>query len=243
MEPNGHGAAWEARRLMRSVRQAALATVSDGLPFVSLVTPAVAADGSILMLLSALSEHTRHLRGEPRCALLFTGAATTANPQTAPRLTVRGAAEVADDRSLKDYWLGRHPYAAFYADLPDFTLWKVMPETGFHVGGFAQAMHLSGEALRPAPADAAALALAAPAILAHCNGDHAAALADLAAAHGRSGAWTMLGVDCDGFDLVQGEAVVRIGFPQPVCDADGVRSALLALLSESRERASMLRKG
>ena len=49
-------------------------------------------DGSVLMLLSGLSPHTRHLRVEPRCSLLFLGAPTTANPQTTPRLTIIGDA-------------------------------------------------------------------------------------------------------------------------------------------------------
>ena len=44
-------------------------------------------DLSPLLWLSTLSEHTRHLRAEPRCALLFAGAAAEANPQTVHRLT------------------------------------------------------------------------------------------------------------------------------------------------------------
>jgi hypothetical protein len=54
-----HGdAAWDARRLVRAARAATLATTAQGQPFASLVTPATAADLSVLMLLSSLSEHT-----------------------------------------------------------------------------------------------------------------------------------------------------------------------------------------
>ena len=225
---------WAARLLLRATRQASLATVGDGQPFASLVTPAVGPDGAVLMLLSGLSEHTRHLRAEPRCALLFAGASTDENPQTASRITISGVAQLSGDPSLKAYWLARHPYAALYAGLPDFALWRIMPESGFYVGGFAMARRLPGEALRSPPDHVAAIAAAEAAIIAHCNADHAGSLAELAARHGRTGPWLMLGVDCDGFDLLQDHAVLRLGFPQPVHDAAGVRSALIALLSESR---------
>src|SRR4051812_42879347 len=86
---------FEARRLARGAGSASLATQAGGQPFVSLATPAMADDFSPLLMLSSLSEHTRQLRAEPRCALLFTGAPEGPNPQTAPRLTLTGiAAEV-----------------------------------------------------------------------------------------------------------------------------------------------------
>ena len=231
------GPAWEARRLLRSVRQASLATVGAGGTFASLVTPALAPDGAVLMFLSELSEHTRHLRCEPNCSLLFVGTPASVNPQTAPRITVGGRAEVSADALLKAHWLSVHPYAAFYAELPDFALWRVLPDSGFYVGGFARAVHLPGEALRPSAGDVAAVAAAAPSILAHYNADHGQALAELAAGQGGAGAWTIVGVDCDGFDLLQDERVLRIAFPRPVRDAAGVRSALMTLLSQSRGTA------
>jgi len=54
--------AWAARKLLRAARSGTLATAIDGQPFASLVTPATAPDASVLLLLSDLSEHTRHLR-------------------------------------------------------------------------------------------------------------------------------------------------------------------------------------
>src|ERR1700722_12428756 len=90
-----------ARCLLRSARVGTLATSAKGQPFASLVTPACAPDLSLLLLLSGLSEHTRHLVADPRCSVLVCGAADGANPQTAPRVTVTGIAEVADDPALK----------------------------------------------------------------------------------------------------------------------------------------------
>ena len=100
---------WQARTLLRAARVATLATQTGGQPFTALVTPATAPDSSTLLLLSTLSEHTRHLMAEPRCALMVAGAATTENPQTAPRITVTGLAELAPDPALKARWLAVHP--------------------------------------------------------------------------------------------------------------------------------------
>ena len=72
---------WAARKLLRAARSATLATSLAGQPFASLVTPATAPDLALLLLLSSLSEHTRHLRAEPRCSLLVVGAPAAINPQ------------------------------------------------------------------------------------------------------------------------------------------------------------------
>ena len=72
--------AWTARKLLRAARAGTLASSLDGQPFAVLVTPACAPDLSVLLLLSDLSEHTRHLRAEPRCAVLVSGRAGGAEP-------------------------------------------------------------------------------------------------------------------------------------------------------------------
>ena len=112
--------AWEARKLLRAARVGTLASVMDSQPFASLITPACAPDLSVLLLLSDLSEHTRHLRADPRCSVLVAGAPEGANPQTAPRVTVTGLAEVAADPALKSRYLAVHPYAGLYAGFQRF---------------------------------------------------------------------------------------------------------------------------
>ncbi len=72
--------AFLARTLLRGAVAATLATQQDGQPFASLVTPACGPDLAPLLLLSSLSEHTRHLRAEPRCALLVTRRPPRASP-------------------------------------------------------------------------------------------------------------------------------------------------------------------
>ena len=103
---------WESRKLLRAARVGTLGTVVGGQPYATLVTPATAGDLSVLLLLSSLAEHTRHLTADPRCSLLVAGAAVDANPQTAPRVTLTGVAAIDPDPALKARWLAVHPYGA-----------------------------------------------------------------------------------------------------------------------------------
>lgn len=223
---------WQARTLLRACRAGTLATSADGQPFASLVTPACAPDLSLLVLLSDLSEHTRHLRAEPRCAVMVVGTAETVNPQTAPRVTITGLAEIEPDAALKARWVALHPYAAFYADFGDFNLWRIRPLAGQIIGGFARAHRLRRDDLTP-DADAVARLLAAEAeICGHCNADHPDTLAVLA---GLPGDWRMITVDVDGCDLALDETVRRIAWSAPAGDANAVRQELIRLARELRD--------
>jgi len=220
-----------ARKLLRAARSGTLATSLAGQPFASLVTPATTPNLALLLLLSSLSEHTRHLRAEPRCSVLVVGAATGANPQTAPRATITGLAETVHDPGLKARYLAVHPYASLYADFGDFALWRIRPMGGLYVGGFARAARLRLADLAPEPGAVAAIAAAAGEIISHWNADHPDAMARIA---GAPGAWRMVAVDVDGCDLAQGEQVVRVAWSAPVADPGGVRAELVRLARAGR---------
>ena len=222
--------ATQARRLLRAARRGALATSVDGQPFVSLVTPATAPDGSILLLLSELSEHTRQLRAEPRCALMVEGTATTANAQTAPRLTVTGLAAPEPDAGLKARWVALHPYAGFYAGFGDFSLWRVRPGGGLFIGGFASAHRVKRAELLGSEVGVAAIGAAEAGIIAHCNGDHPEAMEAI----GGGAGWRMAACDVDGFDLVRGDAVRRVEWPSVVDGPGAVRAALIHLAGAAK---------
>jgi putative heme iron utilization protein len=189
-------------------------------------------DGSLLMLLSGLSEHTRHLKADGHCAVMVTGAATSENPQTSPRVTVTGVAEVVVDPALKARYLAVHPYASLYADFTDFATWRLVPTGGQLVGGFARAFRLRADDLMPDAGAVAALLASEARILEHCNRDHADALAAIA---GSAGDWRMVTADVDGFDLALGERVVRFAWSGPVKDAGGVRAELVRMVAALRE--------
>lgn len=233
---------FEARKIIRAARAATLATQLDGQPFASLVTPACAPDLAPLLWLSTLSEHTRHLMREPRCALLFAGTAAEANPQTAPRVTLTGLAERIEDPALKSRWLARHPYAGLYADFGDFALWRIKPGGALLVGGFARATRLRLGELMPDPRAVAAIAAAEAEIISHVNQDHPDAVAAIAQGllGGGSGAWRLEAVDVDGLDLALGETVLRLDFTGPATGPESVRAELVraARLGRLRDGAS-----
>ncbi|NKC31033.1 HugZ family pyridoxamine 5'-phosphate oxidase [Falsiroseomonas selenitidurans] len=234
MTGEDHGFA--ARRLLRAAAAATLATSQQGQPFASLVTPALLPDLTVLLLLSDLSEHTRHLKAEPRCAILVQGAPEQVNPQTAPRVTLTGLAEPAEP-GLKPRFLARHPYAALYADFGDFHLWRIRPAAALLVQGFARATRLRQADLLPDPDAVAALAAAEEGIIGHVNADHAEALKAIAEGLLRQspGDWRMVAVDPDGCDLAAGERVCRLPWPAPVADAHGVRKALVLAARAGRD--------
>lgn len=235
---------FQARQIIRAASVATLATQQDGQPFASLVTPACAPDLTPLLWLSTLSEHTRHLSREPRCALLFTGPAETGNPQTAPRVTLTGIAEPITDAALKARWLARHPYAALYADFGDFGLWRITPAGALMVGGFARATRLRMAQLLPDAAGVAAISEAEPSIIAHVNDDHAGALGAIADGllGGGAGAWRLSSVDVDGLDLTLGERVLRLGFRAPAADGEAVRAELIHAARAGRAALAALQQ-
>lgn len=226
-----------ARCLLRAARWATLATRRGEDPFASLVTHAVAPDGSVFMLLSALAEHTRHLTANPRCALMVTGAPAEApNWQTAPRLTVTGWAAPETDPAARAYWLARHPYAALYADFTDFGLWRLRPEGGLFVAGFGRARRLGGRDLTVPAETVAALEANAAALVSHCHACLAEALSGTESALGGATPWRVLGVDADGLDLARGGTVLRLAFGAPVLDVPAACAAVRGLVQAARHQ-------
>jgi hypothetical protein len=233
-------ATWAAHCLLRAARVGTLATSAEGHPFASLVTPACAPDLSILMLLSNLSAHTRHLMADGRCSILVMGTPETANPQTAPRVTVTGVAKPIEDGALKARYLAIHPYASLYADFGDFRLWQMMPAEAQMVGGFGRAQRLKATDLLPEAGAVATILAAEDGIIGHCNQDHPDALAAIARTPGewqpggwQPGGWKMVTADTDGFDLAQNDQVRRFAWSAPVKTPADVRAELVRMAQQA----------
>ncbi len=143
-------------------RQAMLATVHEGNPHAGMVAATGTPDGqAILLHLSQLAAHTRHLLVHPAVALLWCepDRADVADVQTLARLTVYGQAQLvardaAEYASLQAIYLRRFPTATMLFDFRDFNLFKVVIDHGRFVGGFGQALNLSTAALQQSVATA-----------------------------------------------------------------------------------------
>lgn len=226
-----------ARRLLRGLDRATLATSLGGWPYASLVLVACDHDATPLLLLSRLAQHTQNLAGDPRVSLLLDGTAGLDDPLTGPRLTVQGRAEPSGEERLRRRFLARHPSAELYAGFADFAIYRVAVERAHLVAGFGRIHWIdAGELL--SGIEAAALAEAEPEILAHMNDEHRDAV-ELYAVRllGRSGGgWHITGIDPEGIDLRRGGEVARLDFERPVCDAKDARAALVRLAKEARQR-------
>jgi hypothetical protein len=224
-----------ARRLMRGLDRATLATSQEGWPYASLVLVALDHRAQPLLLLSNLAEHTKNLKRDRRASLLFDGTAGREDPLTGARVTVLGEIEPVADEALLARYTTRHPSAAAYAGFGDFRLYRLAATRAHLVAGFGRIDWVAAEALLLGAAPPA-LAAAEPEIVAHMNQDHADTL-DLYATRllrlAGSG-WRLTGVDPEGVDLRRGGDVARLDFAAPVGDAEGARTELVRLARQAR---------
>jgi putative heme iron utilization protein len=202
-----------ARRLLRGLDRASLATSYEGWPYASLVIYATAPGGAPLLLLSNLARHTQNIAKEPRVSLLLDGTAGLAEPLTGPRVSLLGRAERVADEALLTRFRRRHPSAEGYAGFGDFNLYRLAIERAHLVAGFGRITWIEAAALLPPGLDA--LAAIEEDVLTHMNEDHGAAICLYAQRLcGQQGeGWRMTGIDAEGCDLRAGGAVARRAQP------------------------------
>ncbi|CAO3352538.1 hypothetical protein [Azospirillum melinis] len=235
-----------ARRLMRACDRATLATLqrpttaqrspdegagatadAAGWPYPSLVLVAFDHDGSPLLLLSTLADHTRNLLADGRVGLLFDGTAGLAQPLTGARLSVQGRAGRSDDPDHRARYLRRHPDAALYAGFGDFAIYRVAVERAHLVAGFGRIHWLSAAEL-DLPA-APALAAGEAALLDRLNGEGYGPRLAPATDGGKDG-WSLTGIDPEGCDLRRGGYVARVDFEQRIHDPESAKLMLDTLV-------------
>jgi heme iron utilization protein len=229
-----------ARRLIRGRDRAALATNLDGRPFASLVITACDSDGSPLLLLSDLAQHTKNLIADPMVSLLFEDTGEHPDPLAGPRLTLLGRAELFDDPRAAARFAARHPASAQYAGFGDFHLYRVTIERGHLVAGFGRIAWVEAEELRFS-GDAGALVAAEAEIIAHMNRDHADAVELYAQRllRRKGTGWRLTGIDPEGIDLRRpmeaGGEAARLNFAAPVLTPAMAQRVLVALAQTARE--------
>ncbi|GMU65275.1 MAG: hypothetical protein AMXMBFR36_15490 [Acidobacteriota bacterium] len=142
------------RQLVETQRIAALGTLHDGEPWVSMVPFALLPGAAgFVVHVSALASHTADMSADPRVSLLIVAAERDgAPPQARARVTVRGRAEqLAHDSSehaaAREAYLARFPQAAGILGLGDFSFFVIRPLAARVVGGFAQAETLTADQL------------------------------------------------------------------------------------------------
>lgn len=231
-----------AKTLIRSARFGAMAVLEPGTgsPLASRVGVATDIDGTPLILVSMLSAHTGAILADPRCSLLV-GEPGKGDPLAHPRLTLvcravrleRGSNEHA--RAERRY-LNRNPKAKLYAGLGDFSIFRLEPERASLNGGFGKAYLLDRTDLVATGAIVEELAAGEQSALDHMNADHLDAIALYASHFGGAGGdgWIVTGFDADGMDLVSGDDVCRVFFPEPLAAARDLRPVLIDMAKAAR---------
>src|SRR6185312_6679129 len=211
-----------AKCLLREAGEGALATlVSGGAPYASLVTVAAMPDGSPVLLLSKLARHTANIAADSRVSLLLK-ADRAGDPLAGARISISGRLEKTEDPGAKRRFLARHPSATGYAEFADFGFFRIEMESAHLVGGFGRIVDLSAEELRTRTDDAEKLLDAEEGAVQHMNEDHLDAIELYATAllGEKPGGWKIASLDPEGCDLICGEKVRRLEFPQRVTGAD-----------------------
>lgn len=236
-EPEPSAAA-DAHELMRRALKGALGTHhrDNGHPYASLVTVATEPDGSPIVLISTLAEHTQNLLNDSRGCILFDGTDGLGDPLEGGRVSVFGRMEVSKDPVTRRRFLLRHPSAALYADFTDFDFYRLRIEGAHFVGGFGRIHDLTSQDLLTDLSGAESLIEAEEGVVEHMNEDHADAV-ELYATRllgAPAGPWRFAGCDPDGCDLVLEDRALRLDFPDRVTSPGDIRRALATLAEQAR---------
>jgi putative heme iron utilization protein len=139
--------------LVRERSLAALGTIVEGGPLVSMVLYASEPDLSCLYLhVSRIAQHTRGLLSQPQVGLLISEPdRASRNPLTLARVSLQGLAVHLEEGSpefehARALYLAVHPTAAINFQLPDFLLLVVRPLAARFIAGFGKIFDLDRDA-------------------------------------------------------------------------------------------------
>jgi putative heme iron utilization protein len=141
--------------IVNRARIAALATIRDEAPRVSMVAFVPAPDFSAFYLhVSRLAQHTMDMQKNKLVSLLITETDDgRVDPQTLGRLSIRGKAEFMENGEpgyapIKALYIERFPASAQLFKLDDFSMWRIIPKGARFVAGFSKAFNLAPETLQ-----------------------------------------------------------------------------------------------
>lgn len=210
-----HNNAREARQLLRAHRYGVLSTLSkkfDGHPFGSITPYLVDHDGSLLILISTLAEHTKNITADPRVSLI-THNQSDPHIQTQGRVTVVGTASLVEDReNAGKRYLRYFPEAQTYFAMHDFQFYRIVPQAIRFIGGFGNIHWVKAENY---------LLPAYPLIA-----EEDALLDELNAQNSITGS-RIIGIDCDGYDVKTSDKFQRFDFDRAAMNANQARTALI----------------
>jgi putative heme iron utilization protein len=211
----------------------------SGDPYCSLVNLASHPDGSPILLISRLAVHTRNILADARVSLMLDERAA-GDPLEGARIMLSGHAEQADAEKdlLQRRYLNAHPSAEAFVSFQDFSFFRVRPTTTHLVAGFGRIVDLKPEQFLTDLAGAEDLLAAEEGAVEHMNSDHRDAMGLYATRllGAAEGDWRCTSCDPEGLDMQDGQATLRLEFPERVTNGTALRKMLVRLAGEAREK-------
>ncbi|WP_192954784.1 HugZ family pyridoxamine 5'-phosphate oxidase [Gallaecimonas mangrovi] len=236
-----HSAVHQARELLLKIQSGVLATHSKalpGYPFGSVTPFVLDRDGSLLIFISDIAQHSRNLNMDPKCSVTVFEQTLDADQNTQGRVTVLGdAVQLADAEGSNafDLYCTHFPESAGYRDAHDFAVWRLVPKRIRYIGGFGKIFWLERQEWQDAVGQWDKSA--EQDMIAHMHQDHHDAIKAMAKHFfGKSRAAELLSIHPEGCLMrLEGEERARLlAFDDNAMDAMAVRKALVALTQQSR---------
>jgi putative heme iron utilization protein len=141
--------------IITNIRIAALGTIRDESPRVSMVGFVPAQDFSAFYLhISRLAQHMVDMQKNKQVSLLIAEADDgRVDPQTLARLSIRGSAEFMENGEpgytpVKAMYIERFPASEPLFNFADFSLWRIKPKGARFVAGLSKSFNLAPEILQ-----------------------------------------------------------------------------------------------
>ncbi len=216
----------EARQLLRAHRYGALCTLSKkfgGHPFGSITPYLVDHDGSLLILISTLAEHTKNIQNDSRVSLITHNQEST-HIQTQGRVTVLGSATIETNREFTGKrYLRYFPEAQSYFAMHDFSFYRIVPQAIRFIGGFGNIQWV--KAAEYVVANNPVIAQEED-FISEINARHETAIRRQTGQDNLEA--ELVGIDIDGFDIRVGEQIMRIQSDVPILDAQQALQRIIA---------------
>ncbi len=230
--PKSQSNARTARQMLRAHRYGALSTLSkkfDGHPFGSITPYMVDHDGSLLILISGLAEHTKNILSDSRVSLI-THDQHDPHIQTQGRVTLVGNATFDPERErCGKRYLRYFPEAQTYFDMADFNFFRIAPFAIRYIGGFGDIHWVKTDNYR---LQSYPLISEEPSLLSEFDNSQLNTLAQVLGLTATKEI-ELVGVDCDGFDLRIDGKVYRSDFAEVMLETTQARTAILARVSKN----------
>ena len=251
-----------SRQLMRSSTKGYLSTefckknkekvkithLKKPIPFCSFIMTAFDYDGTPLLLLSELSEHTNNLKDNNIASLMFYEEiknesffptfnykkirfrCSYEDPMSRPRLTLLGKLELSSSINHKNRFINRHPASKLYANFADMKMYKFNIIKGHLTGGFAMVKWFEKDDLMYKNTNG--FEKDELGVMQHMNEEHQISInlyANKLLNEEKKSNWSITGIDPEGFDIRNGKNLNRLNFQKSLKNSKQLRKEFVLL--------------